>query len=71
MDSFLFQIADMLEVDQVDILDEFEKFECWDSLTILSIIALCQSEKSIIITAKELTEAKTISGLLELLEKKG
>lgn len=70
MEEFETIIAEILEVDAVTPEDELVAFECWDSLTILSIIALTDQKYRINLSAKEVLNAKTIGGLKDLITKR-
>lgn len=70
MDEFLEQLADIFEVDAVKDSDELDKFECWDSLTILSIIALTSEKFGKQLSNDEVRNAKTIGGLVSLINSK-
>lgn len=71
MNNFKNQITELLEVDNVNVDDILKEFDAWDSLTALSIIALCDSDYSIKITANELSKTVTIKDLFDLLVTKG
>jgi acyl carrier protein len=66
MSKFLNDIADLLEVSGVNREDKLAGFAAWDSLTILSIIAYLDETYSINVSAKEINDAETIQGLMEL-----
>lgn len=70
MEGFLEEIAEILEVDSVELSDELNSFEAWDSLTVLSIIAYCDSDYGVALSAEEVDESGTILGLKELIESK-
>ena len=70
MDDFESSMAEILEVDQVELTDELESFDTWDSLARLSIIALCEENYNVALSAKEIEDSKTISGLKELIKSK-
>ncbi len=70
MENFDSSIAEILEVDKVNPEDELVDFECWDSLTLLSIIALTDQQYKVNISANEVLAAKTIGGLKELINSK-
>lgn len=70
MEKFLEQIAELLEEDSVNLSDDLTSFSAWDSLTILSIIALADGNYHVTINAKEIKESKTIEGLKTLIESK-
>jgi len=50
-----------------DILKDFEE---WDSLSILSIIAMVDSDYGFIIFAKDIMKLKTVKDLLSYIQKK-
>ena len=66
MENFESSIAEILEVDSIELNDELDSFDAWDSLTILSIIAYCDSEYNLLLTAEEIEFSETINGLKEL-----
>ncbi len=70
METFLNQMAELLEVDSVNANDEITSFEAWDSLTALSIIALVGEEYNITISSNDILEAKTINGLYNIINSK-
>jgi acyl carrier protein len=70
MDNFKTDLAELLEADAVNETDMLEDFEAWDSLTILSIIAYTDENYKVSISAQELTSAKTVGGLRELIDRK-
>lgn len=70
MENFDNAIAEILEVDNVKMNQELVSFECWDSLTILSIIALADETYHVILSAAEVNDSKTVDGLKELIKSK-
>ena len=68
MEKMIEQLAELLEVDEVKDSDVLKDFECWDSLTILSIIAWASENYGKTLLAKDVNEAKTVGGLLALLQ---
>ena len=70
MEKFETSIAEILEVDKITLDDELESFDTWDSLTILSIIAICESEYKVVVSAEEIDNSETINGLKELIKSK-
>jgi acyl carrier protein len=67
MDAFLEKMAELLEEDTVNPADELTSFEAWDSLTMLSIIALADEDFNKTVSAKQVQDAGTIQGLYDLL----
>ena len=70
MENFESTIAELLEVESVELSDELESFEAWDSLTVLSIIAFCDSEYNVPLSAEEINDSETIEGLKVLIQSK-
>ncbi|MHA7943513.1 phosphopantetheine-binding protein [Formosa sp. 3Alg 14/1] len=68
MENYLESIADLLEVESVALTDSFESFDVWDSLTILSIIAYCDSDFDVQFSSDEIEAAETVQGLKDLIE---
>ncbi|MDB9720436.1 acyl carrier protein [Winogradskyella sp.] len=61
-------ISEVLEVEDVKLTDDLISFDSWDSLTILSIIALVSDEFGVELTREEIEKSETIEGLLQLIE---
>lgn len=70
MENFDEEIAEILEVDSVNSEDQLTSFDCWDSLTILSIIALASETYHVTISAVDVNAAATVGGLKELIQSK-
>ena len=68
MENFEIQIAEILEVDNINSDDILTAFECWDSLTLLSIIALTDQNYGVNLSANDVLAANTIGGLKELIK---
>ena len=68
MENFDSLIAEILEVDCISQEDKLASFECWDSLTLLSIIALSDQNFGVNLSANDVIEAETIGGLKELIK---
>ena len=67
MENFEEFISEILEVDSVAVDDELESFDAWDSLAVLSIIALCDDEFKVVLSADEINNSETIKGLKDLI----
>ena len=67
MENFESLISEILEVDSVKLSDELESFDAWDSLTILSIISLCESEYKVVVSAEEIDNSETVKGVKDLI----
>ena len=70
MEKLKSELAQLLEVDSVEMDQELATFECWDSLTILSIIALAGENYNVTLKAVEISNAKTVEGLCNLINVK-
>ena len=70
MENFKPLISEALEVDEVEMTDELIAFDSWDSLTILSIIAMTSEEYNVELTREEIENAETIQGLKDLIVSK-
>ena len=70
MEDFDKSLAEILEVDDVTSSDELASFECWDSLTVLSIIALVEEKFGINLSGMDVNGAKTVGGLMDLIASK-
>ena len=70
MKNFDEEIAEILEVDSVNMDDQLTSFDCWDSLTILSILALASENYNVTISAEEINDAVSVVGLKKLIQSK-
>lgn len=70
MQKFEEKLLDILEVDEISDTDELENFDVWDSLTILSIIATVNELFGFTLSAAEIQNAGTISGLKKMIKSK-
>jgi len=70
MKKFETSMAEILEVDKISLENELDSFDAWDSLTILTIIAFCDSDYNVKLTAEEIDNSETINGLKELIKSK-
>ncbi len=61
------RLAEILEVDSVGAEDVLNKFDTWDSLGVLSFISMADEDYQVILTDKELKNAKTVKALEDLL----
>ena len=67
MEDFEILIAEILEVESVSEGDSLSSFDAWDSLTILSIIALCDETFGVQLAADEIEDSGSIKGLKQLI----
>lgn len=67
MDGFLIELADVLEEDVVTPTDLLEQFQGWDSLAVLSVIAMADSDFGVKLTSKQVNAAGTVQGLYDLM----
>lgn len=70
MENFISLISEALEKnsEQIDKKDEFRNYEEWDSLAVLSLIAMIKQNYNIIIPRKDFDELNTVSDLFEYIQ---
>jgi len=67
--GFLSELSDLLEVDAEELNNEFElNKENFDSVNIVSTIALIDEHFDVTVKGKSLAQAKTVGELLELIK---
>ncbi len=64
MNDLLMTISDILEEDEISHTDVLQDFENWDSLTVLSIVAMLDANYGINITAQDLRQYVTVGDLI-------
>ena len=69
MENLLAKVAEILEVDEVKPVDILDGFEEWDSLAVLSVIVMIDSDYHINLTSKEIRNSSTGQGLLDLVKR--
>jgi acyl carrier protein len=70
MNEFLEKIALILEVDGVNEADDLKTFPQWDSLTVLSVIAMLDADYGVNLRAADLQEAASARVLWKLVQSK-
>ncbi len=65
MEHFKQKLVDIFEVSNISESDVIKDFDSWDSLTLLSLIAVVDSEYNIQINASLFEEIITIGDLLQ------
>ena len=68
MEEFLKKIADILEEAEVTKTDELKSFVQWDSLAVLSVIAMLDANYGVNLRAADLESVKTAGELWQLVE---
>jgi len=63
MKVFYDNLAEILEVDEVKPNDRLQDFENWDSLTVLSILAMLDASFGLNMTAMDLQKIETVGKL--------
>ena len=66
MNEFFLRIADILGVESVGESDVLGSFPEWDSLSMLSVVALLDAKYGVNITAAELKDVGTVKDLWNL-----
>ena len=60
MEQLIERLKDILEVEELDITKKFSDYEMWDSLSVLSVIALLDSNYHKQMTGKEINSFASI-----------
>jgi acyl carrier protein len=68
MNEFLKKLAEILEVDGVKETDDLRSFPQWDSLSVLSVIAMLDANYGINLRAADLQDAGTAGALWKLVQ---
>jgi acyl carrier protein len=68
MDEIYSKLAEILEVERVNAADVLSEFEYWDSLTILSVLAMLDSCYGINLAAADIRRMKTAGELAASLD---
>jgi acyl carrier protein len=75
MEEIYGKLADIMQVDQVKPSDILASFVEWDSLSVLSVVAMADADYALVLNAEELLGVSTAQELVELIaqkrEKKG
>jgi len=68
--EFLAELADLLEVDAEDLNDDYElDSENFDSVAVVSTIALIDEYFDVTVNGKSLSQAKTVGEIIDLIKK--
>ena len=70
MNDFLKKTAAILEVEQVNETDDLKGFAQWDSLAVLSVIAMLDSDYGVNLRAADFEPVKSAGDLWRLVESK-
>ena len=68
MNEFLTKIASILEVDAVHEADELKAFPQWDSLAVLSVIAMLDASYGVNLRAADFKSIRNVGDLWHLVE---
>ncbi|MGC1524228.1 MAG: acyl carrier protein [Steroidobacteraceae bacterium] len=68
MDDIYVKLAETLEAETVAADDVLADFEYWDSLTVLSILAMLDSAYGVNLTAADIRKMKTVGELAAAIE---
>jgi acyl carrier protein len=71
MNDLYVKLAEILEVDEVKPDDVLKDFENWDSLTVLSVLAMLDANYGVNLTASDLRQIKTPAELAAAVESRG
>lgn len=67
--AFMEELANILDVDAVEDAAILRDYEAWDSLVVLSLVAMADSKFGFTLTFPEVKSLKTVSELWEYFEK--
>ncbi len=69
--NFIKLFSETLEIEdrEIKLTDAFREYPEWDSLALLSVIAMIDDEYDIIIEGNDFAELKTIGDLVEAIKK--
>ncbi len=70
MNDLLQKLADILEVETVNEGDDLKAFPSWDSLAVLSVIAMLDSNYGVNLRAADFQTVKTAADLWNLVQSK-
>jgi acyl carrier protein len=70
MNEFLKKIADILEEDGIKETDDLKSFAQWDSLSVLSVIAMLDANYGINLRAADFEAVSTVGDLWSLVQSK-
>lgn len=70
MNEFLKKIAEILEVDDVSESDDLKAFPQWDSLSVLSVIAMLDGDYGLNLRATDFQEVNSVGDLWKLVQAK-
>jgi len=70
MNEFLKKIAEILEEDDVKETDELKAFAQWDSLSVLSVIAMLDANYGVNLRAADFEPVSTVGDLWSLVQSK-
>jgi acyl carrier protein len=70
MNEFLKQLAEILEVPGVKETDDLKAFPQWDSLAVLSVIAMLDAEQGVNLLAPDFQQVSTAGELWRLVQSK-
>ena len=68
--AFMAELANILDVDAVEDAANLRDYEAWDSLVVLSLVALADSKFGFTLTFSEVKTLKTVAELWAFFEKK-
>ena len=60
MEELISKLEDILEVDSLDVSKKFEDYDEWDSLSLLSVLALLDADYKIAMKGTEITAFENI-----------
>jgi acyl carrier protein len=71
MSDLVKKIKEILEVEELDMGIQFGALDEWDSLSVLAILALLDSDYKLNVTQKEIEAFPSIAAFIEYVERNG
>lgn len=68
MESLNFDLADILEIDSISDQDDLTNIDTWDSLAILSLLAVIDQKFNVQLTNMDLETARNLRDIKTLIE---
>lgn len=68
MNTFEDKLAQILEVESIRPTDSLKDYPSWDSLAILTTIAMAESEFGVVLSGPELAGAKTVGDVWNIID---
>ena len=68
MNSWIVQMKEIFELEQIAESDVLRDYDLWDSLSVISLLAFIDSEWGVTLDAEDITEVNTVGDLWNFIE---